>query len=208
MQNKKLVIFDFDGVLINTADLAYEIHKNVNPHFTFEQYKEISNGNFHEKWSEAKEKFNLVEMGHDEFFRQYEEGIFRYTIQDVLHDAILHLADKYTLVIVTSSSGPVVTNFINKENLTGCFTEIQGYEVHKSKVVKIRSLLEKYELSPNQAVFITDTLGDIEEGNACGVPVVAETWGMHDYELLQSGNPAVIIDAPQELVPAIEKILC
>ncbi|MBP6866485.1 MAG: HAD hydrolase-like protein [Candidatus Pacebacteria bacterium] len=35
MQNKKLVIFDFDGVLINTADLAYEIHRNVNPHFTF-----------------------------------------------------------------------------------------------------------------------------------------------------------------------------
>jgi phosphoglycolate phosphatase-like HAD superfamily hydrolase len=195
-------------VLINTADLSYEIHKKVNPHFTFEQYKEISNGNFHEKWPEAKARLNLADISNDEFFEQYEEGIFRYTIEDILHDAILHLADKYTLVIVTSSSGRVVTSFINKENLAGCFAEIQGYEVHKSKVVKIKTLLDKYNLSPKDAVFVTDSLGDVEEGNACGVPVIAETWGMHDYELLQSGNPAVIIDDPRELVPTIEKMLC
>ncbi len=208
MDKKKLVIFDFDGVFINTADLSFEIHQRVNPHFTFEQYSEISNGNFHEKWQEAKVKHNLVETGHEEFFKQYEEGIFRYTIHDILHDAVLHLSDKYILVIVTSSSGPVVTNFINKENLGGCFSEILGYEFHKSKVVRIKSLFEKYNLLPTEAVFVTDTLGDIEEGNSCGVPVIAETWGLHNRELLQSGNPAVIIEDPRELVPTIEKILC
>lgn len=208
MDKNKLVIFDFDGVFINTADLSFEIHQKANPHFTFDQYKEISNGNFHEKWAEAKEKLNLVEVGHDKFFEQYEIGIFRYNIHDVLHDAVLHLADKYMLVIVTSSSGPVVKNFIEKENLSGCFTEILGYEIHKSKVVKIKSLLEKYNLLPTEAVFVTDTLGDIEEGNSCGVPVIAETWGLHSRELLESGNPAVIIEDPRELVPTIEKMLC
>lgn len=203
--NKKLIIFDFDGVLINTLNLCFEIHVKKNPWLTLEEYKDISNGNLYEKLKEFEEKKGFKNP--DDFFAQYEEGVLQIDIQDILHDAILHLADNYNLVIVTSSSKSVVDNFLLKQNLNGCFSEILGYEFHTSKVVKINYLLDKHKINPKETIFITDTLGDIEEGHECQVPILAVTWGVHSKDLLQEGNPEFIIDDPNDLVVTVEKYL-
>ena len=42
MENKKLVIFDFDGVLVNTVDLAFDLHKKHNPTSTKEIFHSLN----------------------------------------------------------------------------------------------------------------------------------------------------------------------
>ena len=46
MENKKLIIFDFDGVLVNTADFWFQIHKEANADFTYEKMSILNYGNF------------------------------------------------------------------------------------------------------------------------------------------------------------------
>lgn len=206
MENKKLIIFDFDGVLVNTVNLWFDIHKQVNKDHTWEEYQVMSHGNF------INEQKNLVEKGsyihNPTGEEQYEKALHKeYSVGDILHDAILHLANSYTICIVSSGSNKIISGFIKKENLDTCFSDILGWENHSSKVVKINSLLEKYNFKSEDAVFITDTLGDIKEGNECGVACIGVTWGLHDNEILSKGNPKAIIDNPQDLVPTIENVL-
>lgn len=204
-QNKKLVMFDFDGVLVNTIEISYQIHKIKNKDLTWERFQSFHDGNFLDGIGKAiKEGLHVVS---DDFYGQYKKKLDLLTIHDILHDAILHLATYYNLIMISSTRSSLIMEFISKENLSGCFSEILGQDIHSSKIVKIKSMLDKYKLLPSDAVFITDTLGDIKEANECGVISIGVTWGAHSRETLQKGSPAVIIDDPQDLVSAIENVL-
>jgi len=148
-ENKKLVMFDFYGVLINT-ELA---------------------------------------------------------VTDVLRDLIKFLSQKYILVIVSSSYSESINLFLKKENIKDYFSDVLGADIHRDKRIKIKSILDKYNIKSENAVFITDSLGDILEVNECKVNSIGVTWGIHDREILKKGNPAMIIDDPRDLLEAIQNVL-
>ncbi len=51
-------------------------------------------------------------------------------------------------------------------------------------------------------------IGDgIELANKVSLKSIGVTWGLHNREILNLGNPAAIISDPNELIPTIEKIL-
>ncbi len=205
-ENKKLVMFDFDGVLVNTLPMAYQIHKDRNNHLTWERFQDFSNGNFVEGIGEA------ITLGEhvvpDNFHDEYQKNLLTFTIHDILNDTILSLADRYILTVVSSSRSSFIQEFLQKENLAESFTDILGVDIHPSKVFKINSLLDKYNLKSEDAVFITDTLGDVREANECNVASIGVTWGLHDRQTLEKGNPKAVIDNPPELLGTIERILC
>ena len=82
-----------------------------------------------------------------------------------------------------------------------------GGDIHRSKVAKIQMILKKHGIKPAEAIFITDTLGDMREAIKCGVLSIGVTWGFHEKERLQKGNPFVIVETPQELPKAIGLVL-
>src|SRR6185369_6110369 len=126
--------------------------------------------------------------------------------QEILHNTILSLAPENRLAIVSSTNGSFIQDFLAKEGLLQYFSDILGSDVHISKTLKIRMILEKYNIMPVDAVFITDTLGDIKEANECGVRSIAVTWGLHDRSVLERGEPAKIVDDPQNLLKSIKEI--
>ncbi|MBI2630698.1 HAD family hydrolase [Candidatus Nomurabacteria bacterium] len=201
----KLVIFDFDGVLANTIELSYTIHTAKNPNMTLEHFKEYSNGNFYENYNKAVKEGRHIPA--DDFYGDYKKGLDILTIDKILHDSILFLSKKYKLVIISSTNSSFINDFLANENLSGYFADILGADVHTSKALKIKTVLEKYKLDPSNCVFVTDTLGDIKEARECSVQSIAVTWGLHDKSILEKGNPVKIIDNPQDLVGVIENVL-
>lgn len=205
-EKKKLVMFDFDGVLINTQHFWYKLHLSVNEGLTWEKFSDMSNGNFIEKQKE------LLENKEYNWPKNYEESFdhalhHEFTVQDILHDAILYLSDHYQMAIVSSASNKILNKFLKKENLDTCFDDILGYEDHSSKVIKINGLLEKYNIEKKDAVIITDTLGDVREANEAGVYSIGVLWGLHTEDILKQGNPVKIIANPNELLVAIQDVL-
>lgn len=206
MDKKKLVLFDFDGVLINTIQFWFRLHKSANETLTWEQFSDMSNGNFILKQNEMHKEGKYVWPSNYE--ESYDEALEKeFTMEDILHDAILNLATKYHLSIVSSASNKIIAKFLQKQNLEGCFNEILGYEDHHSKVVKIASLLDKHQVSTKNAILITDTLGDVVEAGEAGVYSLGVTWGLHDRTKLESGNATKVIDSPLDLVSTIEDVL-
>ena len=205
VENKKLVIFDFDGVLANTIPFCLRLHQESNKNFSLEKLREICLGNFLDGINKIKQ-----EDGHivpDDFHDKYRVEAEKIRMEDVLKETVESLSKNYILTIVSSSPTISIKKFLEREKMDIYFSDILGTDIHENKTVKIISLLKKYEILSDKAIFVTDTLGDIIEGNKCDVKSIAVTWGLHERGILEKGNPAVIIDDPRDLVNSIQNIL-
>lgn len=203
MADKKLVIFDFDGVLVRTSDIGYILHTNANPHLSIEYFNDLSNGNFVENLNRAirEDGYRVQENWED----LYHDELLKLSSHDVIRGLVHDLVAKYALIIVSSSQSYHIRDFVKQEGLDGCFEEILGSDVDSSKVVKIRRALMERNLTPSDAVFVTDTVGDLREGRECSVACIGVTWGHHSRERLMEGNPYAVVDTVPELETAIEK---
>jgi len=204
-KNKKLVIFDFDGVIVNTLPFCFILYKEHNPSLTWEEYQDFSKGNFLDGVKNAINKKSHVVP--DNFYEKYQEKVNNMDVIDILSKVIVFLSQNYPVSIVSSTPSKIIKNFLTKKNLGRYFFDILGSDIHSDKTIKINSLLKKYNIFPENAVFVTDSLGDILEGNECGVNSIGVTWGIHDKKTLEKGKPIAIIDDPRDLLETIQNML-
>lgn len=204
-QNKKLIIFDFDGVLANTEEFCFKIHKRKNKNLTWGKWQDLSNGNFWNGLNKAVDREDHV-IPRD-FYERYEEEISKINIHDVLYKMVLALSKEYIIAIVSSTRSSTINGFLVKENLRECFSDILGADVHINKTIKISTLLKKYNKKVEDTIFITDSLGDILEANDCKVRSIGVTWGIHGKETLEKGHPITIINDPRDLFNSIKSVL-
>ena|SRR3989338_6811055 len=154
----KLLLFDFDGVLVDTLVMHYE------------------------------KRSRELEMPQ--------------SLKNLVHK----LNENYRLAIVSSTPSGLIAKILKQTNVHQYFSDICGADIHTSKVVKNKMLLHKYKTDPSDAVFITDTVGDILEARECGIKSIAVTWGSHNEKTLKKAKPNKIVSAPDDLLQAIESI--
>lgn len=197
-QNKKLVIFDFDGVLVDTLFIVYSINKDADTTLTIEQFK----NSFESSYKVLKEDGSS--SYHPRFNELYKNQTRDLVIPEVFKNTIKKLSEFFYLVIVSSTDSSLIETILKRENVFLYFNKILGSNINANKMTKIKNLLDEYNLNSDNAVFITDTSGDIKEGLKCNVRSIAVTWGFHDRETLEKANPIVIIDDPRDLLDVIK----
>ncbi len=195
---KKLLQFDFDGVIVNTLDMILEVKKELNQEISKADYIKLFHGNIFKK---IEEKQNRAYTNEDQntFFNLYGPRLLELKPTENIIDLIKRLSDKYELVIISSTINKPIEQFLIQHDIRNCFTEIYGADVHKSKIEKIKMSLDKNNFSPENSLYITDTLGDINEAKKAGVDSIAVSWGFHDIETLALGNPRYIANNISEL---------
>jgi len=197
----KAIIFDFDGVIHDTFEVFYDIMKQLYPNITKEEYRSYFDGNIFKKVDiepSKEEDFKFKELVYEAFKKLKLEKNIRTELEK--------LSKKFDLYIISSNSIDNLKMYFKNNNFTNVFEEILAAEAHKSKVKKIKILFEKYDLNPNSCIFVTDTLGDILEGNKVGIKSIACTFGFHDEERLKKGNPFKIISNFEEIRKIINNI--
>ena len=65
---------------------------------------------------------------------------------------------------------------------------------------------DKFNVVLEDAVFITDTLGDVKEAKKLNIKTIAETFGFHNRERLEQGDPYIIVDTWDEIEEEIQKL--
>ena len=196
----RAIIFDFDGVLEDTFEFCYGIAKTSNPNLTEEKYRQMFTGNFYAGLD--KTDFVLTEN----FDEKYEKQLEKREIDPELKDIVEKLAQEYKCFIISSSSGVVIENYLRRNDILDCFEKTLGYEVAKSKVEKFGMIFAEYDLNNEDCVFVTDTLGDVLEGNAVGVKSIGITGGFHEEEMLSKGEPYKIVNSFEELFSEISEL--
>lgn len=195
----KAIIFDFDGVIHDTLDVAYKIAKEVHPGMTMTEYKDMFDGNVysHIKSTGASSiKFLEIQTERYKFLK----------IEREIKKELEQLKEKYELHIISSNSEKILNRYFENNDITHIFNEVLGVETHKSKHEKFLMLLKKHNLKKEESIFVTDTLGDIIEANKVGIKTIAVDFGFHERHRLEKGNPAMIMSHFKELKTAIKNI--
>ncbi len=181
---KGVIIFDLDGVLFDSMDMALKYILDLYPGFTSEMQKELLCGNFHEEMQKIKiPKKSETEEERDNrklLYSQKKSEVPMYPgAKDLLEE--LH-QKKYILVLNTSAVNRNCLPLLEKNSITSLFDFLATAEISKSKVDKFKLIEEKYGLDKEHLLFVTDTLGDIREADVANISTIAVTWGAHDRD--------------------------
>ena len=154
----KVIIFDFDGVIINEYSKHYKLSKKQIVNLTENEFKKLFEGNVH---SERK-KLKYRNTGFDlkSHFSEHKKSVI---IDQNIKNSLKILSKKYTLGIISSALESGTLECIKNNKLEDIFSFVYGYETHELKTKKFDLVFKNYKVSKDDCVFITDTLGDILE---------------------------------------------
>ncbi len=206
MKNK-FILFDFDGVIADSFKIAFETAQVRCPAITEVDYRKKFEGNINEV--RPLETFHNGDCNHDlDWFNLYIPRMkSECRLFAGMKEIILTLEREYRLIIISSTLTFPIEEFLSLNDMREHFDWVLGNDVHKSKVEKIRMVFEKYKVDAKDCLFITDTLGDMEEATKMDVPSIGVTWGFCTSETLIRGNPLILVDTPKELEKAISEYL-
>lgn len=76
MSSKKIIAFDFDGVIVDSLNLSYNINKDFLPDLRYEDWCTWSEGNFHEIIKSRDDiKFLSSDEGYGYFKEKYDQEV-------------------------------------------------------------------------------------------------------------------------------------
>ncbi|MDD3175638.1 MAG: HAD hydrolase-like protein [Candidatus Nanoarchaeia archaeon] len=187
-------VFDFDGVINDSLDLVYYFNKIIDPDLTLEQYKKRFEGNLYSSTDVTPEKIL-------QYFQLKGDATEKSLLKPHIKEILIELSKNAPLFIITSDRTPAVQKYFQNHGIAQIITQIYGVEIHHSKEIKFSMLFKDHNLTKEECLFVTDTLGDILEAHKVGVKTIGVTeFGFHDALTLQKGNPYKIISKLEELL--------
>lgn len=196
-QQRKIILFDFDGVIADSFTSAFEVSKILHPHTTENDFRKRFEGNIND-WEKP---IRTDDYGKNiDFFEKYIPKMKKITVIRGILEVIKNLSHNHTLIIISSTVTSPIREFMERHKIAQYFTEIMGNDIHISKVKKIKMVFLKYKMSSRECLFITDTLGDIKEASQVGVNTIGIVWGFQDKETIAKGRPMAIAEKPEELL--------
>jgi phosphoglycolate phosphatase len=218
LENKKLVIFDLDGTLINSAlDLALAVNYMLAQlkRETFSQdiiHNWVGNGALTlvsralsgSRTVDKNLEKHYVEQALKIFLDYYAQNLCKATVPYPNVLSTLHtLKDKgYTLSIVTNKPFEFVAPILKGLNMGNFFALVLGGDSLNEKKPHPLPLLhvcKTLNISVENTVMIGDSKNDIQAANACTMDSVGVTYGYNYGEDIGVHMPSIIIDNFSEL---------
>ncbi|MDO8507281.1 MAG: HAD hydrolase-like protein [bacterium] len=196
---KEVVIFDFDGVIVDSLDFSFEINKSHSPKLTRKEWEDMHLGNFYDAFK--KHKISTV----DDFYKEYESKIHHVFPIESMDKVIQSLHKKYRLTIVSGSPARIIDKYLNRYGLRDYFEAIVGNEYHLNKVEKFNKIKDLCNVSFGDCLQITDTVCDVKEGHLTGIESIAVTWGIFAKDVFKGEKTFAVVDAPEEITGAVDK---
>lgn len=178
---RKGIIFDFDGVIADTRDILFTIFRELHPAISEEDFLMHFDGNVYE---DPRVRFTpeAAEHLHTEYCNRINIGNVEAAIEPVKR-----LKADYRLFIISSGDERGIRSILSKAGFKDHFDAIYGHNTHTSKITKFEMLRDQFNVALDDAVFVTDTLGDVREAKQLNIKTVAETFGFHTRERLEQG---------------------
>lgn len=218
---KKIVIFDLDGTLINTLEdlkdsTNYALSCLNYPTKTIDEICQfVGNG-------VAKLIERAIPDGKDNpdfqqcletFKNHYSKNMYNKTAPyDKIPQMLKTLKQKGYITAVVSNKFDMAV----KELCSKYFPDLIDFAAGENEACGIRKkpapdtvlkVLEKFNLTNNEAVYVGDSDVDIMTAKNSRMPCISVTWGFRNREFLINNNAEIIIDSPDEIIDILENRL-
>jgi len=209
MKDIELIIFDWDGTLMDSAKHIVSCLKGA--------IKTMGLEDRHE--SELK---NIIGLGmreallalypdeqsnefSDKFSAAYREFYFVNEAPQVMfsgaHETLKALRPHFRLAIATGKSRRGLDLVLKETGLNSFFHESRCSDETQSKPhpQMLEEILSSLRIDADKAIMIGDTEYDLEMANLAGVHPVGVTYGVHDVSRLNKHNPVHMLDKIEDL---------
>ncbi|MFF2908922.1 HAD family hydrolase [Paenibacillus sp. NPDC057934] len=210
------VIFDLDGVLINSIHLMKKAYNNVIENYiteetscvpAFEEYCLHMGKRLEDIFLALQIPLELTKV-YQNYCLENEHLI------EMFPDIIMILEKLYELnipIAVFTGKDRYRTLRILKnhdiEHFFSCVVTSDDVTLGKPAPEGIFRISEYLQLSPNQLIIIGDSPHDILSGKEAGVGTIGVTWGFSSSEELQSTNPDYIVSEAGQLMSKLYTLL-
>ncbi len=212
MQPIRYILFDFDGTLADTIDLAISIYNRIAPEYnrkplTPEETKIIAAGRPQEllkQFGMSPQKLAVIML---RIKNEIHELMPQMQPFEGIPEAVQKIKSKgYRLAIITSNSRSNVNLFMKNNGMDQEFDFVYSGKSIFGKDNVFKRMFRKKNISPARVIYIGDETRDIEACKKVGIPIISVTWGMNNKEILSTLHPDQMAHSPQEIIGCIEKI--
>jgi phosphoglycolate phosphatase len=212
--NKKIVVFDMDGVLINSGDILYRLLQEIFPRLTLQEYKDFFMGNFHdgkEKYAQTNPAIEMEDAEKEERRIYFADQKAQSPLFPGIRELLQSLRDQdFLLAVNTSAYERNALPLLVKNDIFDYFDFVAVFEDSRSKAEKFTMIQKRFECEVDEMVFVTDTVGDMREAAEFGVRTIGVSWGVHTKHQFHHHKEDVlagVVDTVPELEENIQKIL-
>lgn len=209
MNSFQLLVFDFDGTLVDTKkDIADSVNRTMEElnlrtldHDTLFTY--IGKGVNHLMTRSLEGTgYDDLSRAIDAFMRHYEAHLMDQTeLFPNCRATLEHFAHKEN-TILSNKPTCFITRILDTLDWRAPFSTIIGGDLMPAKKpdpVGLHHLLEQHGMRPEETLMIGDSLVDIETGKRAGVQTCGVTYGHAGRESLETAQPDWLIDDLSEL---------
>lgn len=208
---KKLLLFDFDGVLCDSLHAAI--------HCVELAAKEIgaTSNTVTPEAIAALESVTFPEIGRLAGISPEQQPAFAKAVFNALRstaeechtfagipDALSRLAESHTLGVVTANHPEVVSSVLSRAGVLPKIGAILGGDIPGHKAEKIVQLMQQFQVAKELTWMVGDSRSDISEGKKAGVNTLAVTWGWQSKHSLAELQPTAIADSVETMISVLE----
>ncbi len=189
--NKKSIIFDMDGTLINSGNIIantinhVRINSGLEPMEKSYLLENINNPNIN-----SAEFFYGTSYFSDEHTKLFEDYYEEHCVSDIiLYDGIIELLealkDKCDLTIATNASTIFAIQMTKHLNIYNYFIDIIGADkVEKAKPdpKMLNILIDKHNFDTNHTILVGDSHKDVLSATNANIDSILVNWGFSTHK--------------------------
>lgn len=209
MHTKKVIIFDFDGTLVDSLQSIINVFNTHASSFglqkmTAKDIELMRNMSYLDIIYKYKVPLLQIPFIIHKVRKEMYDKMDRIILFPGIHKVLNELKSRnFTIGILTSNNEENVRKFLKSQKIHNFdFIHSESNLFGKGKVLK--RLIEDKHLKPQEVIYVGDEVRDIEACKQVGVDIVSVTYGFNKREILEKHNPTYLVNSPDEILQLLK----
>lgn len=201
--DKKVIFWDFDGVIADSSKFVFDYWKKALGEAGYD-FKEAD----FEATFDVKMPFDYLYDRYGEIaqditvkYSEYERNFYANLVHifPKMNDVLGALTRSHDSFIISANLAEVIDKTLDNNTIRAHFQQVIGRETIGHKDEKIEKICQANRYTKDDCIFIGDTVSDMNHAKSAGLACVGVTWGVHSRKKLQQVAPNFLVDTPNEL---------
>lgn len=205
---RKLLVFDFDGTIADTFQLAVDIAREGLSEFGYQTFADEEIPELREMSVTQLIRRFKVNPIHLPKLARYARKKLKQNYHEVkpvknMINSIDSIKKEYTIGVVSSNDESLIRMFMKDFGLKRKVDFVKGGVGIFEKKRALKKVIKETGFNPSKCYYIGDEIRDIEAAKRVGIKSVSVTWGFNGVNILKKNNPDFIVNSPSELLKLI-----
>lgn len=210
MNKYQHIVFDFDGTIADSIELALQSYNHIAHDFKLNPLTDKDRALIRSKRPQdifkssavSKLKLPLIML---KVKKQMNHSIGEMNLIEGMETALQELKEQaYKLGILSSNSVENIQKFLQHHQLQHIFDFVVSERSLFGKDKTIKRIMKTKGIDKQDFIYVGDESRDIEAGRKAGVASIAVSWGLNDEQILTQSQPDYLIHHPRDLMTTIQ----